>query len=350
MLFNKNYLSISAIVMATALLGFGQASATAPAAKAVKPMKVRWLLAHQPADAFRRAAKTFADQLSKETHGEMELVLLEPKDVGSETENMDPKRIFELLANGDVELSQTITTGIGELQPDFYALDLPFLFKDHAHASRVLDGKIGHKLLASLEKNKIHGLAFTYSGGFRVIPSTNKALNSVEDFKGLRVRTTSSPVAQATLRQLGAEPVPLAIGSSKDALNGGDVDAAETTYIRVTSVIGDKSKYLNETQHSLFLTSILASSRFMSTLSPANRAALGRAALAAARIEREDSVADGKRIKADFQKAGVQVVNMSSANEKEFRNKLQPIYEKFEPMFGKELINSIRAERNKKSL
>lgn len=341
---NRKLLKTQAFVLAASLAGVGAVAMAATSEKSVKPMKVRWLLAHQPADAFRRAAKSFAEQLKKETNGEMELVLLEPKDVGSKTDNVEPKRIFELLANGDVELSQTVTTGIGEIEPNFWALDLPFLFKDHAHASRVLDGKVGHQLLASLEKKKIHGLAFTYSGGFRVIPSNDRAIRSIDDFKGLRVRTTNSPVAQATLRQLGATPVPLSLEEGQSALTDGSIEAAETTYIRVTSVIGSNSKYLNETEHSLFLTSILASDRFMSTLSPERRAALRRAALNAARLEREDSVNDGKKIKAEFEQAGVKIVSMNKANREAFRQKMAPIYKKFTPMFGDELVKSIKAE------
>lgn len=340
----KNLLKTQAFIMAGALVSVGAVAYAANSEKTVKPVKVRWLLAHQPIDAFRRAAKSFAQELNKETNGQLELVLLEPKDVGSKTDNVEPKRIFELLANGDVELSQTVTTGIGEIEPDFWALDLPFLFKDHKHASRVLDGKVGGKLLASLEKRHIHGLAFTYSGGFRIIPSTSTALRSVEDFQGLKVRTTNSPVAQATLRMLGATPVPLSLEEGQTALNSGSIEAAETTYIRVNSVIGDNSKYLNDTGHSLFLTSILASDKFMSSLSPQNRAALRRAALNAARLEREDSVNDGNKLKAEFQEAGVQVVSMNKANREAFRRKVMPIYKKFETMFDSGLVNSIKAE------
>jgi tripartite ATP-independent transporter DctP family solute receptor len=336
--FSGQVLGLSALVLAIGAFTLVNQS------HAEKPMKVRWLIAHQPATAFRRAAKTFNEELKKETNGQMEIVVLEPKDVGSKTDNVEPRKIFQLLANGDVELSQTVTTGIGELEPNFYVLDLPFLFQSHEHATRVLEGKVGHELLASLEKDKVHGLAFTYSGGFRVIPSTDRAIHSVKDFRGLRVRTTNSPVAQATLRQLGAIPVPLSLEQGQSALNYGDVDAAETTYIRVTSVIGDHSKYLNETQHSLFLTSILASSRFYKSLTPAQQGALERAAVAAARIERQDSVADGVLVKKEFMKQGVKVVKMSKADEKAFHAKMKPVYEKFEPMFGKTLIEEIKAE------
>lgn len=338
----KNLFSFSI----AAALAFGvNAYADAPAAKPeMKPQQVRWLLAHEPADAFRRAAKTFAEQLKRETNGELELVVLTPKDVGSDHQQLSSEEVFSLLSQGKVELSQTVTTGIGEIEKKFWVLDLPFLFRNHEHAAKVLEGKVGKQLLASLEKDKVKGLAFTYSGGFRVVPALDREIRSVKDFSGLRVRTSSSPVAHETLKALGATPVPMTIEDSQEALAAAQVGAAETTYIRVKSVIGENSKYVNETYHSLFLTSILASEKFYKSLSKRNQEALNRAALNAARIERQDSVNDGVKVRADFEKSGVKVVKMNSANLNEFRKTMAPIYKKFEPMFGRELIEDIRRQ------
>jgi len=238
-----------------------------------------------------------------------------------------------------------VTSGVGEIEPNFYALDLPFLFRSHEHAAKVLDGKIGEHLLASLEKSQVRGLAFTYSGGYRVIPSLNRPLAAVKDFNGMRVRTTNSPVSQATLRQLGAVPVPLSLEDGHNAMSFGDIDAAETTYIRVTSVVGEKTKYLNETFHSLFLTSILASDKFYKSLSIENQDALKRAALKAAQIERQDSIDDGVKVKAAFEKQGVKVVRMSASEEKAFRAKVKPVYTKFQKVFEKSLVDDIVATK-----
>jgi C4-dicarboxylate-binding protein DctP len=311
---------------------------------APQPIKVRWLIAHEPIDAFRRASKIFAEQLKKESNGQMELVVMTPKDFGSTTGEIPTSDIFQLLGTGKVELSQTLTTGIGGIEKNFWVLDLPFLFKSHEHAAKVLEGPIGNQLLASLEKRNVHGLAFTYSGGFRVVPSLNKPIRTADDFKGMKVRTTSSPIAQETLKLLGATPVYMNLAQGKKSMENEKVDAAETTYIRVESVVGQNTKYLNETFHSLFLTSILANGTFYKSLSPENRAALERAALTAARIEREDSINDGIAVRKAFEKKGVEIVQMDPKAEKDFEKRIQPIYTKFKPMFG-DLVDQILAQK-----
>jgi TRAP-type C4-dicarboxylate transport system substrate-binding protein len=178
-----------------------------------------------------------------------------------------------------------------------------------------------------------------------VIPSLSKAIHGVEDFKGMRIRTSGSPVAQASLRELGAIPVPMGISDSHDAIQAGKIDAAETTYIRVNAMVDGKAKYLNETFHSLFLTSILASDKFYQSLSKENREALTRAALAAARIERQDSIDDGVKVKAAFEKSGVKVVNLAPAQDKALRKRLKKVYGRFDGMFEKGLVKDIVATK-----
>jgi TRAP-type C4-dicarboxylate transport system substrate-binding protein len=58
---------------------------------------------------------------------------------------------------------------------DLLSLDMPFIFEDHDHATRVLEGEVGEFLLNKItEKSNVRGMAFTYSGGFRNILSSKK--------------------------------------------------------------------------------------------------------------------------------------------------------------------------------
>lgn len=336
---NKKLLAALSVVSAIATMS---ALALAGEQAKPKPRKIRWLIAHEPIDVFKRAAKNFNEALNKESGGTLELQVLTPSDVGQSDGNVPSKKIFHMLAAGKVDMSQTVTTGIGELEKKFWVLDLPFLFKNHEHAAKVLEGDVGQKLLASLEKDKLHGLAFTYSGGFRVIPSLSKGIHNVDDFKGLKVRTTNSPVAQETLKLLGAVPVETPLTAAKAKLEAKTVDAAETTYVRYNTVGSKDSKYVNETFHSLFLTALIAGDKFYSSLTPLEQQALRRAAIQAARIERADSLRDGEQVKQELLKNGHELVKMSDSDRKVFESKVQPVYQKFEPVFGKDLIQEIQ--------
>merc|ERR1719356_1978530 len=69
--------------------------------------------------------------------------------------------LLDLMESGDIEMSQMYTSTLGRKHNrDMWALDMPFLFKDHEHARKVLEGDIGHKLMDDLSKTtNVKGLA-----------------------------------------------------------------------------------------------------------------------------------------------------------------------------------------------
>jgi TRAP-type C4-dicarboxylate transport system substrate-binding protein len=256
---------------------------------------------------------------------------------------MTPQEVYNKLSAGEFEMSQMYTTSLGTYDKSLWVLDMPFLFRNHEHATKVLEGKVGQKLLASLEKNKLSGLAFTYSGGFRVLSSTDKKLSKIEDFKGIRVRTTESPVAQATFRQLKATPVGLSLEDGKEGLRTGFIQGSETTEARFWDLGENKvAKYLNETEHSLFLTAVVVNKSFMDRLPADQQAAIRKAAFESARVERQVSIQDGEDARKKAASQGVEVVTMSPAERDRMREATKPVYQKFKNYFEPGLIESIQ--------
>jgi TRAP-type C4-dicarboxylate transport system substrate-binding protein len=223
-----------------------------------------------------------------------------------------------------------------------YVLDLPFLFRDHDHATKVLEGKVGGQLLAGLEKKHVKGLAFTYSGGYRILPA-NTPIASLEQFKGMKIRTSQSPVAQDTFKALGATPVPMDLDDVANATKQGKISASESTYPRFYELKQNQfSKVLNDTKHSLFLTSIVINQEFWKSLTPEQQKAVRDAAVSAARLERQQSIADAEVTKAQCVKDGIQVVSLPEPEQEKFKALMQPIYKKYEKYFSGNLVAQIQ--------
>lgn len=313
------------------------------AAAAGKPIEVRWLLAHQPTELFSKAAAVFADDLAKDSGGTMELSVILPKDLGY-TGDIPTADVMQILQNGKAELGTTYVVGIAGEDPELNVLNLPYLFTDYASATKVLDGDAGKELLATIGENTpARGLAFTYSGGFRIIVS-NTPIRTAADFKGLHIATAGGPVAEEALKALGATPIPVTIGASGAPEPVASADAVETTYTRLSGALGEppfRFKYISDTYHSLFLTAILASKSFYDTLTPAQQDALMRAAQDAAAVERQDSIALGAQTRTDIQKEGVTVIVPSQDALAALKQKLQPVYGTFAPQFGQNTIDAI---------
>ena len=307
---------------------------------------IRWVLAHEPYDLFLRAAEKFAAEVSEKTHGEIAIEVLgltEYTEKYLNGQQLDRYKIKDLVDNGTIEMSQMYTTTLGLVDQDMFVFDMPFLFTDHAHAARVLDGEVGQQLMDQLaEKSSIKGLAFTYSGGFRAIIG-NKVIEAVEDLHGMKVRVAHSPVAEATMRAFGAEPVVLPIEQLASALGEKSVDCGESTYPRIYGMKqNETASVINHTEHSLFLTTIIMNKGLWNELTVEQQQIFRDAALSAARIERADSLADIGITRNRAVEDGIKVVDLSSKVKTDLEKLSAQVYTELDSYFKPGLIDQIR--------
>lgn len=300
--------------------------------------KIRWILAHQPARVFERAAKHFADSLKEQSGGKISVTIVDASSFQKDG-LVSPHKAFEMVQNGQLEMTQTYTTALGKYNRDLWVVDLPFLFRSHEHAAKTLDGPVGQRIMAGLEKHGVQGLGFTYSGGYRVIPSV-KPIASVNDFKGMKVRVTNdSPVAAAYMKELGATVVQIPDAGAY----GRGATAFETTYPRLADLHDKESKYITETEHSLFLTTIVINKKFMESLPKDMQKMVLAAANKAAQMERDDSIADGKQARDSFEKAGLKIARLPASEVSRMQQAGLAVEKKFTGYFSPELISSIKA-------
>jgi TRAP-type C4-dicarboxylate transport system substrate-binding protein len=306
---------------------------------------IRWVIAHEPIDLFLRAANRFSKQVKEQTNGAIDIEVLSLTDYAkkyNDGKKVTKHDLLQLMEDGTVEMSQMYTTWLGHYNKDMFVLDLPFLFRDHEHADRVLEGDIGEYLLEGLEQSSaVRGLAFTYSGGFRIVPSQQEYA-TVDAFKGAKIRTARSPVAVDTFLAVGATPVDtVELEEMNEAARAGVIDAGESTFVRVIPLEQDKSfAYVNDTAHSLFLTSIIVANGFWDTLDTATQEIMKDAALNAARIERRESVVDVASVKNQL---GNRVVEMSADETAKFKTATEVVYSKYADYFSNDLINKIKS-------
>ena len=309
-------------------------------------IKVRWVLAHEPIELFIRAARVFAAEVEARAPGRLDIEVMTMSEYSKKYNDgvlVTKHELVDLLDSGRIEMSQTYTITLGKVNRDFYALDLPFLFKDHDHASRVFEGAVGKQLLDSLQdRKKIKGLAFTYSGGFRIIPG-NEPVSKIEDLRDVKVRTSFSPVAIDTFKAVGADVVPMELEELTDNLGNENVQIGESTYPRVYALGQNQvSRVVNHTEHSLFLTSILIGSEFWSTLDAELQAVVADAALVAARYERELSIADIALVQERCEADGIEVIKMSAEEQDRFKIATQSVYTKYQDYFTAGLVDNIK--------
>ena len=311
--------------------------------------KIRWVIAHEPLNLFTRAAKDFQDHLNAvlTADQQVEVEIMTLTEYSQRYNNgivVTKHDLLDLMEDGKIEMSQMYTTWLAEhYENDFLALDLPFLFTDHDHATRVLEGEVGETLLAKLtDKSNVRGLSFTYSGGFRQMIS-NKEVSTLADLVGTKQRSNRNPVAQATFKALGLDAVPSELEEIRDNMLAGMFEGAETTYPRIYPLgQNEVTKTVLDTEHSLFLTTMIIGDRFWESLGANVQAVIKTAAIEAGREERAETIRDGEVTKQKLVAQGATIKTLSAEEKAWAIEQTAVVYDQFRDTFTAGLVDKIK--------
>ena len=147
------------------------------------------------------------------------------------------------------------------LFPSYQVLDLPFLFRDFATVSRVLDGPLGSELFAQLDTKGMIGLGWAANAS-REFETTTKPVRVPEDMRGQRSRILGGVVQTAMFQALGAIPVvfdnsEVYLGLQQHALDAVDVPLDPFTSMKFYTVC----RHVAMTNHVFPILPILGSKR-----------------------------------------------------------------------------------------
>ena len=135
------------------------------------------------------------------------------------------------------------------LAPKLGVTSLPYVFKNFEEVWAFLDSDINKQIDATLIPEGLRILGY-FDNGFRCLTNSKRPINTVEDVKGLKIRTPENPVLLATINQLGASASPLPWPELYMALQQGAFDGEENPIPLIyTSKLYEVQKYLAIDNH-----------------------------------------------------------------------------------------------------
>jgi tripartite ATP-independent transporter DctP family solute receptor len=280
------------------------------------------------------AIDTFAREVEKRTNGRYKIQTFYSASLGSERESVEAVQL------GTQELTFTSTGPVPNFVPEVAILDIPFLFRDYAHARSTLDGPIGQDLLAKFPSKGIVALAWG-ENGFRHMTNSKRAVNLPDDLKGLKMRTMENPVHIQAYKAFGIIPTPMAFAEVFTALQQGTVDGQENPLSVITaSKFEQVQKYLSLTGHVYSPALLLMNKGAWDKLSADDKKAFSEAAKEAVKANRARVDDDEKKAVADLRSKGMNVVE--TIDKTKFQATLGPTYADFGKKFGQDNIDKIR--------
>jgi tripartite ATP-independent transporter DctP family solute receptor len=280
------------------------------------------------------AVETFAQEVEKRTAGRYKIKNFYNGALGGEREAIEGVQL------GVLELTSTSTGPVPNFVPETKIFDIPFLFRDKAHARAVLDGPIGQEMLSKFDAKGFKALAWG-ENGLRHMTNNKRPVNTPEDLKGLKIRTMENPVHIAAYKGFGINTTPMAFTELFSALQQGTVDGQENPLsIIMTAKFDQVQKHLTLTGHVYAPAVFLMNKAAFEKLSAADKQAFIEAAKEGAKANRARVDSDDAKGVAQLRANGMSVVE--NIDKAKFVTALGPVYADFDKQFGKANIEKIR--------
>src|SRR5580698_7362783 len=276
----------------------------------------------------------FADEIAKRTQGRYRIEQYPNSALGGELEMLKAVQL------GTVDLAFITGAPLPNLMPDIGVFNIPFLFRDVAHAHAVLDGPIGQSYLAKLREKGLVALAWG-ENGMRHITNSKHEIRSAEDLKGLKLRLPQSDVMLAGFKALGADVNPLAFPQLYGALQSGQFDGQENPIATIqSSKFYQVQKYLTLTCHVYDQAILFMSKDDFGDLPEEDKRSFTEAARLAGEASRQFAAAAEAKGVTELAQAGMQVVK--NVERGTFATEMAPATPDFDHRFGSGLISQIR--------
>jgi len=221
---------------------------------------VRYGLVEPDTDPVGITANEFARILSEKSNGRIEIKVFPNGQLGNAIE------IMEGLMLGNTQMGNLFTGVLSNNIIEFSILDLPFAMKDYTNAYRILDGELKEKLGELTLQRGLRLLGFL-DWGFRMMYSNRSPIKTLEDLKGIKIRTPESSLFIKTYRLFGANPTPIPAAELYTALQTGVVDAYDNSLGSAAAFKwGEVTKYASLTSHMFSCGALLINEKFFQKL------------------------------------------------------------------------------------
>ncbi len=280
----------------------------------------------------------FKEILEKKSGGEIQVKLFPNCMLGSD------RVTTESAQRGNLEMSSSSTPNLASFSKAYMVFDLPYITTPENQ----------QKLYAALDSGPLRDRLGQVAGeiglvpvmyseyGYRSFTSATRPISNAASYKGLKVRTTDSPMEVAVARSLGMNPTPIAWGETYTALQQGTVDGEGNTY----SLLNDAKhtevlKYATDSRHNYSMHVLLINKKLFDGFSPETQAMILEAGKEALAWQREISVElENKAIQA-FADRKIAIYHLTPAERQELQNLSRPVWDEFKNDIPQDLIELV---------
>lgn len=253
-------------------------------------------------------AQKFKELLVEKSGGSLDVEFYTDGQLGGQTENC------ESLKAGTLDMTIIDTGTLANYNPAAGILDMPYLFSTKEQAIETVSGDIGKDFMDMVtETTGIRPISLQ-TIAFRSTLLKDTVIETLDDFKGVKVRIPENPSIEACFSALGATPVAIPSGEAYTAVQTGVTNGLEGNMEYIAQMkFYEVANVFNLTEHVMTFTAFCMSDAVYQSLTAEQQTAIDEAAAEAMDYFYdlyEDIEADAKQAMVD---AGVSFVEIDKA-------------------------------------
>lgn len=320
---------LPAIACASALV-FGAMLPATTAVRAADHFEFRLADDSIPGETMADIAQWFADQVTARSNGRLTIKHFSNSTLGTGS------ALVQGVQNGSIDMINEGASFYVQIDKRLGVLGLPFLFDTDEAAQKAAASPAAEKLLAGLDSTGIKALAIG-SNGWIDMATRDKAVRTLADLKGLRLRALPSQIDIRTLTAFGAVPVHLESSQLYLAVRQGTVDGIEATlHLIYKSRMPEVAKYVTLFRQSWLPMIFSVNTAQYNSLPPDLQQLLSKTAVEAMGRSWDEEKSEDIKYEEQLQKAGMDLIKLDSKELAEFRETAKAIYPEFGGIVGKE--------------
>lgn len=251
---------------------------------------------------------------------------------------------LEMAQAGAVDIIMKSTPWLSQINGDFMVVSMPWIFPDAETAMAVMDGAVGQRLSANLKATGIEPLGWG-SGSFFQLYTNPGPINTVEDIKGVKIRTPGLDLYLDSWSALGSIPVAMSFAEVFTALQAGAIDGGISPIPLIyASRFFEVSKNIAEINFSFEAIGMLGSTAALARFSAEDQDLIRKAGYDAMVYQRELAASQEAELADKMRADGVTIQTPSPEALAEFKALVAPVYDDFRAKIGEELVSEVEAE------
>jgi len=248
--------------------------------------------------------------------------------------------VLPAIQRGEVEMAAPSLSKFKPYTDKLQLFDLPFLFDSAEAVEHFQNSQPGKQLLHSFQDSHLIGLGYLHNGMKQL--SANTPILEPQDMRGKTFRIMNSDVLQAQFSAVDAQVLRKPFSQVFTLLQTRQVDGQENTWSNIYSQqLHEVQNYITETNHGVLDYVVVSSTDFWNSLPKPIRltleGALQEAIQQGNRIAREKAQQDKDNI---TQAGKAELLTLSEHQRRQWRTRMQPVWQQFEPQIGRHLIDA----------